>query len=121
MRVVFVQLVLVAVLNATGQLSLKTGAGAMASPDALLTNPLLILKHPYFLAGTALYASSFVLYVNALSRIRLSVAYPFIGLTYVLVVVLSVLVLGEPLDRLTVAGSLLIFAGVSLVGLGATT
>jgi drug/metabolite transporter (DMT)-like permease len=73
---------------------------------------------PIFLLGTALYGTSFALYVNALSRTRLSLAYPFIGLTYVLVVFLSAIVLNEPVKKkTTVLGALFVFAGVSLIGI----
>lgn len=121
MRIVFLQLVLVAVLNATGQLSLKRGSGALASLDGLIMDPLLILQHPYFLLGTALYGTSFALYVNALSQTRLSVAYPFIGLTYVFVVLLSAVLLQEPVRGTTIVGVLMVFIGVVLIGFGAST
>lgn len=118
MNTTFLQLVFVAVLNASGQLSLKMGAGAMESLSGLIRNPFLVFNHPYFILGAVLYGSSFALYVNALSRTRLSIAYPFIGLTYVIVVVLSATVLNEPVGTKTVLGVLLVFAGVSLIGLG---
>lgn len=121
MRIVFLQLVLVAVLNATGQLSLKNGSEALASLDALITNPLLVLQHPYFLLGTVLYGASFGLYVNALSQTKLSVAYPFIGLTYVFVVILSAIVLQEPVKITTMIGVVLVFVGVVLIGFGAAS
>ena len=118
MRSTILQLVLVAVLNAAGQLSLKIGSDALTSLGDLFTNPLGLLGHPYFLVGGVLYASSFTLYVNALSRTRLSLAYPFMGLTYVLVVVLSVTVLGESVGPRTIFGTLLVFVGITLIGLG---
>lgn len=116
MNTTFLQLILVAALNASGQLSLKIGSEAMSSFGAVLRNPLLVFEHPYFILGTALYGSSFALYVNALSRTRLSIAYPFIGLTYVLVVFLSATILNEPVKKTTLVGSLLVFAGVSIIG-----
>lgn len=118
MNTTFLQLVFVAVLNASGQLSLKMGSSAMESLTEFIRNPFLVLNHPYFIFGVVLYGSSFALYVNALSRTRLSIAYPFIGLTYVIVVILSATVLNEPVGAKTVIGVLLVFAGVSLIGLG---
>jgi len=114
------QLIVVATLNATGQLSLKIGSGAMGSFGDLLRDPLLILEHPFFLVGAVLYSASFALYVNALSQTKLSVAYPFIGLTYVIVVLLSVVVLNEPISIETALGAVLVFLGVSLIGAGGT-
>lgn len=114
------QLIVVAVLNATGQLSLKIGSGAMESFGDLLRDPLLILGHPFFVLGAILYGTSFALYVNALSQTKLSVAYPFIGLTYVIVVILSAVVLNEPIGLETTLGVLLVFLGVSLIGIGGT-
>lgn len=118
MNTTFLQLIFVAVLNASGQLSLKIGSSAMESFSEVIRNPFLVFNHPYFILGAVLYASSFALYVNALSRTRLSIAYPFIGLTYVFVVVLSAVVLNEPVGPKTVIGVLLVFAGVSLIGFG---
>lgn len=93
----------------------------MASLDGLIIDPLLILQYPYFILGTALYGTSFALYVNALSQTRLSVAYPFIGLTYVFVVIFSAILLQEPVKGTTIVGVLLVFVGVVLIGLGAST
>lgn len=121
MNTTFLQLILVALLNASGQLSLKMGSEAMSSFSAFLSNPLLVIEHPYFLVGTFLYGTSFALYVNALSRTRLSIAYPFIGLTYVLVVLLSAIVLNEPVKPMNIVGALLVFFGVSLIGLSASS
>lgn len=118
MNATFLQLIFVAVLNASGQLSLKMGSSAMRSFSEISQNPFLVLNYPYFILGAVLYTSSFALYVNALSRTRLSIAYPFIGLTYVLVVVFSAVVLNEPVGPKTVIGVLLVFVGVSLIGFG---
>lgn len=115
---VLLQLVFIAVLNAAGQLSLKLGSGAMSSLDRLAAAPLSVFNFPFFLLGGALYATSLVLYVNALSKTRLSVAYPFMGLTYVLVVAAAAIVLREPVGPRAVVGALLVFLGVSLIGTG---
>ena len=50
----------------------------------------------------------------ALNRLPLSRAYPFMGLSFVLVLFLSAALLGEPLTWQKLAGALLICAGVGL-------
>jgi drug/metabolite transporter (DMT)-like permease len=62
------------------------------------------------------YAGSFLLYVNVLSETRLSIAYPFMGLTYVLVVAASTVFLEESIGPKIFIGSVLIFAGIALIG-----
>lgn len=112
------QLILIVLLNGIAQLALKTGSGAMASFNDVLSSPLSILNHPYFIFGGMLYGLSLLLYVNVLSEVRLSIAYPFIGFTYVFVVLASWIVLDENITLTTAAGVILIFSGVSLLGLG---
>jgi len=112
------QLLLVAVLNAMGQLSFKLGSGAFASFGRVISTPSVLLDHPYFLVGGLLYGTSLMLYVNVLSQVPLSRAYPIMGLTYVIVVLASGIVLEETLNARVMGGAALIFVGVSMIGLG---
>jgi len=50
-----------------------------------------------------------------LSRVDISFAYPFLGLSFVLITVYGYLVLQEPLNIWKIAGVLFIVTGVSLV------
>jgi drug/metabolite transporter (DMT)-like permease len=65
-----------------------------------------------FIAGAALYALSFLLWLRVLSRMPLSVAYPSaISLTLAFSIVLAVLCLGERLTPPRIAGIALVLTG----------
>lgn len=87
---------------AAGQLLLKLGANRGGWE---------ILKSPHFWLGGFCYFISFVLWVYALSKVELSVAYPFTALTFVLVFILSFLALGEAVTAMKLVGIFLILSG----------
>lgn len=91
---------------AAGQIFLKLGA------DRGGWN---ILKAPQFWGGGFCYFISFVLWVYALSKVELGLAYPFTALTFVMVFILSFLFLGETVSRLEFFGILLIISGFLLM------
>lgn len=112
------------VLGSAGQLSLKHGVNCIGGlsagpgPVGMLTGALRAICTPYVFLGFALYAISAVIWLNILSQVRLSIAYPMISLSYVVVVILSSVLLKERVSSVTVAGLLLICVGVSLIGVG---
>ncbi len=104
-------------LSALAQLSLKLGAGQLANDRAngagremvaLATSPMVI-------GGLALYGIGAVLWLFVLGRAQLSLAYPFVGLGFILTMLAGALVLGEPVGTARIAGTLLIVAGCVLV------
>lgn len=111
-------------LGSFGQLSLKYGVskiGTLCSTPGLPGMALGALKAfvtPYVFLGLAMYAISAILWLNILSQVRLSIAYPMISLSYVLVVVLSSVLLREKVHAVTIAGLVFICLGVSLIGAG---
>lgn len=75
--------------------------------------------HPYMIVGLTLYVLGTFIWLLVLSRVRLSVAYPMMSLSYFMVVGLSWAVLRERIDwRFAAIGLLLICAGVSFIGFG---
>jgi small multidrug resistance pump len=65
--------------------------------------------------GFFLYFISAVLYILALKKIDLSVAYPTISISYIFIIVLSHFIFGETLTTYKILGSVLIVLGVSLI------
>ncbi|WP_246984027.1 EamA family transporter [Halorientalis marina] len=116
MRATILKLFLITIINAVGQVALKLGAEESMFNLGMLLSPQRLIQAPYLFVGGGLYALSLALYVNVLSETPLSVAYPFIGFTYVIVVIMSVVVLEETITTRLIIGSVLIFLGVSLVG-----
>jgi len=94
-------------LGVVGQLLLKAGA----EEDSLLSQ----LLAPASLLGLAFYAAAALCYMFALRKIPVSVAFPSVSLSYVLVVGGAYWFQQEPLGWAKVAGVLLICSGVFLV------
>jgi multidrug transporter EmrE-like cation transporter len=113
-----IALVLAAVgLGVVGQLLMKNGMNQVGAIDQFgLEIFARMFSNPFVILGFASYGVSSIVYLMALSRLDLSVAYPMVGIGYVLVVLLSWLVLREPVSPLRWLGALLIFAGVWLLG-----
>lgn len=111
-------------LGSVGQISLRYGAsrlGDLRAGHGIAMSVLNAFKGiftPYVFIGLSLYAMSAVLWILVLNQVRLSFAYPMISLSYVVVVLLSALILGERVPLVTVAGLVFICIGVSLIGIG---
>lgn len=90
------------------QLLLKQGAMGGGNLIAQFLNP-------YTVGGLALYGIAAFFYVVALRAIPVSVAFPSVALSYVLVALLGNLWFGEPLGLAHIAGIALIVVGVGLL------
>ncbi|HQQ51580.1 MAG TPA: EamA family transporter [Spirochaetota bacterium] len=75
-----------------------------------------LLLDPLFLLGLLSVVPAGLCWIAAIKNIHLSYAYPFVGLTFAFVVVLSAVFFHEPLTLSKLVGVLLIVAGVTLVG-----
>ena len=112
------------VLGGFGQVFLKWGLppGSIAGGDGFLATVLGVLEamtNPKVVAGLSFYVISTFFWLMAVSRVRLSVAYPLISMSYPLVVILSATILHEQVRWvLAIAGLAFISAGVSFIGLG---
>ena len=90
-----------------GQMLLKAGADA---PDFISQ-----LMRPSTICGLALYGSAAFLYIVALRKIPVSVAFPSVSLSYALVAVLGHFLFGEPFGIKQIGGIALIMGGVLLI------
>jgi len=71
-----------------------------------------LLANPWILSSLIATAGAAVAYILALQRLELSKAYPMVSLSFVLVLMFSVLLFNEPLTAAKVAGVLLIVSGL---------
>jgi len=83
--------------------------------DSLLPTALRVLAQWPVLGGLACYVVSVGVWIVALSRVDVSVAYPMLSLGYVVNAVAAWWLLGEPMSAMRGAGVLLILGGVWLV------
>ena len=106
-------------LNTFAQLLLKAGANSIGRFEFALSHALEIglkfIANPYILGGMACYAVSLVVWLMALSRVEVSVAYPMLSVGFALNAVLAWWLLGEPVTMQRVAGIAIIIVGVTIV------
>lgn len=103
-----------------GQLSLKIGMNRVGKIGVdRLRRPvslgLQVLGTPAVVVGFLLYALGALGWLVVLSRVDLSFAYPFLGLSYVTVPVVAVLLLGERFDRGQWLAVVAVLVGVTMV------
>lgn len=115
-------LIIFSVLVASvAQLLLKHGMTKVGRVSSITSAPSMLLKaltNPIVLAGLAVFGLSALSWLVALSRVKLSVAYPMVSLGYVAVIFFSWLILRESIRPITLAGCLVIIFGVFLISRG---
>jgi multidrug transporter EmrE-like cation transporter len=105
-------------LNAVAQVLLKSGAGAVgpiADWPALRGAAPALATHPGVLGGLACYALSVVVWIVALSRVDVSIAYPLLSVGYVVNALLAMWLFGEAVSAQRWLGIGVILVGVLLV------
>ena len=106
-------------LNAAAQLLLKAGTNAVGHFDSHLENVdpigLKLAFEPHIMGGMACYAVSLVVWIMALSRAPVSIAYPMLSIGYVINAFIAWQWFGEALAAQKLAGIGLIVVGVYLV------
>ena len=119
MKLSDLSIILVGVLlNAAAQLLLKAGAsaaGPIQSWAALRGAAGGLALHPAVLGGLACYVVSVVVWIVALSRVDVSVAYPLLSIGYVVNAVLALWLFGEAVSPQRWLGIAVILVGVTLV------
>ena len=95
-------------LNAAAQLLLKAGTNAM--PLGLR-----LALEPHILGGLACYVVSVVVWVVALSRVPVSIAYPMLSIGYVVNAAAAWYLLGEAVTPMRMLGIGIIVLGVFIV------
>lgn len=106
-----------------GQILLKIGINHIgmvnfSNLDALKQLFFGVIKSPLVISGLFLYVISAAIWLVVLSAVDLSFAYPFIGFTYVMVLVLSKFILKEDVNPIRWAGALIITIGVIVISRG---
>ena len=108
MAIFYASLIASIVLGIAGQIALKSGAVASATLSAQFINPLTIL-------GFGIYVAAAFLYIVALKKIPVSVAYPSVAGSYVAVAILAHLLWNEPFGWPQLGGLILIGGGIFLI------
>ena len=107
------------VLNACAQLMLKAGADRVGEVEIQLQSIVLAGKELAFSApiigGLTCYVLSVVVWILALSRVEVSIAYPMLSIGYVVNAFAAWVLFGETLTALRLTGVVVIILGVWMV------
>jgi drug/metabolite transporter (DMT)-like permease len=106
-------LILTPLMISAGQVLFKLTSARAGSLDA--AGLLRLLADPYLITAFAIYGIGTIIWVHVLKSVPLSVAYPFMALTFCAVPLLAWLLLGETLSLRYGVGSALIVAGLFIV------
>ena len=105
--------------NALSQMLLKQGMNTIGSFDfsgqSLSRMLPVIVLNPYVIGGLLVLVFSMGLHLMALSRVELSFAYPFLSISYVLVLIAGYFLFGESISVARIAGVGLICVGTFFV------
>jgi len=106
-------------LNAAAQLLLKAGTNAVGTFEFSLANAwpvgTKLALHPAILGGLACYVVSVVVWILALSRVPVSIAYPMLSIGYVVNALAAWTLFGEDVNAQRWIGIGFILVGVFLV------
>jgi drug/metabolite transporter (DMT)-like permease len=103
------QFTLKAAMNEIGRI----GTAQIRDPMALIARA---AKEPRLWAGLALFGISALFWLVVLSRVNLSVAYPLVGVSYILVVAIGRFVLNEEVPFMRWVGVTAIALGIAIIG-----
>ena len=116
---VFATIMIGVLLNAAAQLLLKAGVRATGrieiSGGSLWNAAQTLALEPHIVGGISCYVLSVVVWIVALSRVEVSIAYPMLSIGYIVTAVAAWIWLGEALSATRIAGIVVIIAGVYLV------
>lgn len=108
------------ILSACAQLALKLGVAKPQMVSAMQTGILDALvaatSSSLIWLGLIIYALSVGLWVWVLSKVDLSVAYPFVGVGFLVTMAFGMFILNENVTPIRIIGTILIVAGCVLVG-----
>ena len=103
-------------LNAAAQLALKASVGNMGVISLSLNNAVPVFSRlsmePWLWVGLACYGISVIVWILALSRVDVSIAYPMLSIGYVVNALAAWSLLGEALTTQRIMGIGIIIVGV---------
>jgi multidrug transporter EmrE-like cation transporter len=106
-------------LNAGAQLLLKAGTNSVGvfefSRENIVPIGWKLATEPHIVGGLACYVISVVVWVMALSRVEVSVAYPLLSVGYVVNALAAWYLFGEAVTPMRLTGIGVIIVGVCLV------
>ena len=108
--------------STTGELFLKrgmiqVGTFDFATVDQVVPTLFRMAQNPNIWIGFVGFMGGSIFWLSVISRVPLSLAYPMLAISYVIVAVESLVFLGERFSPLLLVGALVVGIGVALVGM----
>jgi len=104
------------ILMSIGQLFFKQSA-VFVNNNSNLNLITRYLLNPWFYGAIFFFGISTLLWVYILTTMKISIAYPILSISYILIAIGAFYFFGEKLSLINIAGIFLIMCGVSLVSL----
>ena len=108
--------------SSLAQFLLKLGMKSASVQHAVSSSPanalFAAITNPAVLGGLTLYGLGALVWLSVLARIDVSIAYPFVSISFLFTAALAVLFLGEPLSLTMIMGTGLIIMGVVVLARG---
>ena len=116
-RSVFALVLASVLMSAVAQIVLKGGMSSANVSHGLASASkmhaaVVVGTNPWVLCGLALYFLSAIVWLFVLARVDVSIAYPFVGMGFLVTMLLAWLIHGEPFTLAKLLGTSLIAAGV---------
>lgn len=105
------------ILLSAGQTSIKAGLNAIGG-ISLADGPLVMLKifqTPWVIVGFVCYGIAAIFWLDVLSKLDFSLAFPMVGLTYVFTLLIGRFFFGETVGWERILGVVLILCGVAFL------
>ncbi len=106
-------------LNAGAQLLLKAGTNSVGTFEYISANIIPIgwklATEPHIIGGLGCYVISVVVWIMALSRVEVSIAYPLLSVGYVVNAIAAYYLFGEAVTPMRLTGIAVIIVGVWIV------
>ena len=110
-------------LSAFAQITLKIGMSSPVIQHAIASSSTMtvfqsVSTNLYVIGGLGLYFASAAVWLFVLAKVDVSFAYPFVGLGFVITMLLAFFINGEVLSTTKVVGTLCIALGVAIMAQG---
>lgn len=99
-----------------GQLFFK-GSADFINSHPNLRFPMSYVMNPWFYIAVSLYVVSTFVWIQVLTRMSLSIAYPIVSAAYILTLIGAAIFFHEHISTISILGVLLIMSGISLIAL----
>ncbi|UJP08161.1 MAG: hypothetical protein LZF84_03360 [Nitrosomonas sp.] len=107
-------------LSAIAQITLKTGMSSTPITQVMkFGSPFEIAKqiaiNPWVIGGLVMYFLGALVWLFVLARVEVSMAYPFVGIGFILTMILGKFLMGDDITFFRLIGTLFVTAGVILI------